>query len=245
MTGEEAGGPVLEVVELGIGAAQIVTEAGVTTCLLVRAAGHLGPDSETVTWDLAFPQAVAPHLLDALATGARMTFPDLFPSPAAATSPAHPGVEEASNLRNTWEHILHDLGRADLTVLGAVAALFALLQAITQISSIPRAVFPFLTAAALLGYGVVLAAVWTLWPRRITATPKEPGSWLHARAFDTPEALIAAYAAWSSAAIAAGQTLALAPVAFRKWAAVRVVLPLFCATVAVLLAGLIVGLGVA
>jgi len=245
MTEDELTGPILEITELEAGSTQAMTEAGVTTCLMIRATGNLSTTGEPATWNLAAPREGALHLLAALHGGAHLAFPDLVPSDAVAGFASDPRAGQsslASNLRDTWEHTGRDLSRADLTALGCVAALFALVQAITQISSIPRVVYPFLAVAALLGGGVVMGTVWTLWPRRITERPDLPGSWLHALGFGTREALTTAYAEWSSAAIAAGQVMALSPVVLRKWMAVRVVLPLFCATVAVLLVGLLVGL---
>lgn len=143
----------------------------------------------------------------------------------------------------THEHTRNDLNRADLTSLGCVAALIGLSQAITNLSSIPHAVYPFLEMAAVFASGVVGATIWTLWPRRINCSPRMPGSWLHARRAETGSELVEVYARRSAAEISAGQVLALAPVAHRKWMAVRVVLPLFAAVIATLLVALIVGLG--
>lgn len=159
-------------------------------------------------------------------------------STTEAPAPSH----VVSRLQVTWEHIRQELDRANLTALGCVGLLFGLAGAITQISSIPRVVYPYLVIAAVLSAGVMGTLAWVLWPRGIDQKPELPGSWPHARRFTTEKDLIAAYVKYSAAHIVAGQVLALAPTTHRKWAAVRVMLPLTGSVVVVLLIALIVGL---
>lgn len=136
------------------------------------------------------------------------------------------------------EHTRQDLARADLTALGYVAALIALGTMITQINSIPAHVLPWLAAACLPAAGVVAAAIWAMWPRRINHTPDRPGSWVHARSTQSVDELLGSYLPYSADEIAAEQLHVLATVAHRKFRAVRIMLPLLGATITILLAAL-------
>lgn len=136
------------------------------------------------------------------------------------------------------EHTRSDIARADLTALGCVGALIALGTMITQINSLPANVLPWLASATIPATGVLTAACTAMWPRRINSTPTWPGSWVHAHATQSLDELLGSYLPFTADEIAAEQLHALAAVAHRKFTAVRIMLPLLGATIAVLLAAL-------